>query len=104
LKTKKEIPTINKINTSKLALRVTIVKKHTKNSVVVNAVATINAQLIHSTTLLYASSPFYTLSPNTICTDVFVKPYTLVGSNQNRVVGEEQYVISLTPLVLSPSQ
>jgi hypothetical protein len=81
-----------------------IAKKPTTNSAAVKIVAIINAQFIQPATFLYVLRPFWRSSPRTFCTDVFFKPQTSIGSNQNCVLEDEQYVIFSTPSFFSPSQ
>jgi hypothetical protein len=67
-----------------------IAKKPTTNSAAVKIVAIMKAQFIHPATFLYVFRPFCRSSPSTFCTDVFLRPQTSTGSNQNCVLDEEQ--------------
>ena len=81
-----------------------IAKNPTTNSAAVKIVAMMKAQFIQPATFLYVLRPFWRSSPSTFCTDVFCRPQTSTGLNQNWVFDEEQYVIFSTPSFFSPEQ
>jgi hypothetical protein len=60
-----------------------IAKNPTTNSAAVKIVAIINAQFIQPATFLYVLSPFCRSSPSTFWTDVFFRPHSSIGLNQN---------------------
>lgn len=96
--------TVERTVVTRLPQREKIAKKPTTNSAAVKAVAMMNAQFIQPATFLYVLRPFCRSSPSTFCTDVFFSPQTSVGSNQNCVLEDEQYVIFSTPSFFSPEQ
>lgn len=96
--------TVDRIVVTRLPHLEKIAKKPTTNSAAVKTVAMIKAQFIQPATFLYVLRPFCRSSPSTFCTDVFCRPQTSTGLNQNCVWEDEQYVIFSTPFSFSPEQ